>query len=156
LGYQNPDDALNANTYPKAAWVLHMLRAELGDEVFFRGVRNYYGTHAGSTVRTADFRESMEKTSRRELGWFFDQWLDRPDCPELDFEWTERGVIVTQTQDAAPFQFLLPLRWTAEEGWIHDETFRITETTTTLELDGAPISLPEVDPHVKLLFRPAG
>jgi len=156
LGYPNPDDALNANTYPKAAWVLHMLRAELGDEVFFRGVRNYYGSHRGSTARTADFRESMEKTSHRELAWFFEQWLDRPDCPELDFVWTDQGVIVTQVQHAAPFQFLLQLRWTAEDAWIHDESFRITERSTILKLDGAPISHPKIDPYVELLFRPAG
>ena len=65
-------------------------------------------------------------------------------------------MIVRQLQDAAPFQFLLPLRWTAEDAWIHDETFRITERSTTLELEGAPISHPEIDPYVELLFRPAG
>ena len=39
---ENLFDLLNANNYQKGAWVLHMLRSSLGDEVFFRGIRNYY------------------------------------------------------------------------------------------------------------------
>jgi len=39
-GYDHPDSALNTNTYPKGAWVLHMLRGEVGDEAFFAGIRS--------------------------------------------------------------------------------------------------------------------
>src|SRR5829696_619274 len=34
-------DLLNPNSYQKGSWVLHMLRANLGDKAFFRGIRNY-------------------------------------------------------------------------------------------------------------------
>ena len=30
---------LNANSYQKGAWVLHMLRRELGDDLFWKGMR---------------------------------------------------------------------------------------------------------------------
>ncbi|MGD8868323.1 MAG: M1 family metallopeptidase, partial [Gemmatimonadales bacterium] len=39
-----PDDPfrlLNANSYQKGAWVLHMLRRLIGDEAFFAGIRSY-------------------------------------------------------------------------------------------------------------------
>src|SRR6266404_9264163 len=36
---------LNENNYQKGAWVLHMLRKRLGDEIFFRGLRDYYRAH---------------------------------------------------------------------------------------------------------------
>src|SRR5882724_9437789 len=52
---------LNANNYQKGAWVLHMLRAELGDEVFFRGIRAYYNEHRGSLASTEDLRAAFEK-----------------------------------------------------------------------------------------------
>src|SRR5688572_23465787 len=37
---ENLMELLNANNYQKGAWVLHMLRSSLGDEVFFRGIRD--------------------------------------------------------------------------------------------------------------------
>lgn len=43
-------DLLNPNNYQKGAWVLHMLRSNLGDEVFFRAIRNYYRTHASTAA----------------------------------------------------------------------------------------------------------
>ena len=49
---ENLLDLLNANNYQKGAWVLHMLRSNLGDEVFFRAIRNYYRTHASTATGT--------------------------------------------------------------------------------------------------------
>ena len=46
---ENLMELLNANNYQKGAWVLHMLRSNFGDEVFFRGIRNYYEAHKNST-----------------------------------------------------------------------------------------------------------
>ena len=50
--FRHPDLALNANTYPKGAWVLHMLRREIGDEMFFRTLRSYYGRCVGRSILT--------------------------------------------------------------------------------------------------------
>ncbi|MFW6199584.1 MAG: M1 family metallopeptidase [Gemmatimonadota bacterium] len=79
---------INANNYVKAAWVLHMLRGVLGDDVFFRGIREYYDRHAYGTVLTEDFRAAIEDVADRELAWFFDQWLRRPGHPEITTEST--------------------------------------------------------------------
>ena len=35
---------LNANSYEKGGWVLHMLRRKIGDSFFWKGIRNYYST----------------------------------------------------------------------------------------------------------------
>jgi aminopeptidase N len=151
-GFPDPANALNANTYPKGAWILHMLRGELGDEAFFAGLRRYFTTHSGSSVTTEDLRAALEAESGRDLAPFFDQWLNRPGCPRLDFAWSDTGVTVRQTQEE-PFDFLLPLSWTGADGTEHEQRFRITETKTTLALEGAPISDGLVDPGVELLFR---
>src|SRR5687768_5700263 len=47
---------LNGNNYQKGAWVLHMLRSQLGDDAFFSGVRAYYNSHRDSTATSEDFR----------------------------------------------------------------------------------------------------
>ena len=54
----DPARLLNANSYQKGAWLLHMLRREVGDSGFFRGVRDYYGTLAG-------LERPLRRSSRR-------------------------------------------------------------------------------------------
>jgi len=75
--------------YHKGAWVLHMLRRLLGDQVFFDSLREYIANRdqAYAPVTTADFVASCERTSRRQLDWFFDQWLLRTTHPELALTW---------------------------------------------------------------------
>jgi aminopeptidase N len=76
-------ELLNANNYPKAAWILHMLRNEIGDWAFFGGVRDYYATFRDSTALTVDFMRVMERHAGRPLRWFFEQWLLQPGYPEI-------------------------------------------------------------------------
>jgi len=78
---------LNRNSYEKGGFVLHMLRAQVGDSAFFRALRAYYAEHRNSTALTGDLQSAMEKTSEQKLDWFFDQWLRRPGYPELDARW---------------------------------------------------------------------
>jgi aminopeptidase N len=80
---------LNANNYQKGAWVLHMLRSELGDEKFFRGVRLYYDAHKNSIADSEDLRAAFEKASGRDLKDFFARWIYGAGHPryELSWEW---------------------------------------------------------------------
>jgi aminopeptidase N len=66
---------LNANNYQKGAWVLHMLRRQLGDAAFFRGLRAYYLAHRNSTATTDDLRAALEKASGTNLKEFFARWV---------------------------------------------------------------------------------
>ena len=77
---------LNSNNYPKGAWVLHMLRGLLGDEVFFRGISKYYSEYNNKTVLTNNFMKIMEEVSGKNLKYFFDQWIFRPGYPIIEFE----------------------------------------------------------------------
>ena len=51
--------------YQKGAWILHMLRGIVGDEVFWTGIRSYYRAHQDGHATTADFRGEMERASGR-------------------------------------------------------------------------------------------
>src|SRR6185437_9199282 len=64
---ENLMELLNANNYQKGAWVLHMLRSNLGDDVFFRGIRAYYESHKNSVASTDDLRAALEQTSGQDL-----------------------------------------------------------------------------------------
>jgi len=106
---------LNANSYQKGGWVLHMLRGILGDDVFFRGIRRYYERFGGGNATSGDLRSAMEEVSGKDLEWFFHQWLEEPGYPVLATEWSyDAGagtvnVTVTQTQNADWPTFRLPL-----------------------------------------------
>jgi aminopeptidase N len=77
---------LNSNNYPKGAWVLHMLRGLLGDEIFFYGISKYYSKYKNKTVLTDDFMRTMEEASGKNLQYFFDQWIFSPGYPIIEFD----------------------------------------------------------------------
>lgn len=80
-------DLLNANNYSKAAWVLHMLRQQIGTENFWKGIREYYRLYKNGNALTADLQRVMEAASGENLQWFFQQWLRQPGHPVLRYEW---------------------------------------------------------------------
>jgi aminopeptidase N len=107
---------LNANNYQKGAWVLHMLRSQLGDKAFFAGIRAYYLAHRNSTATTEDLRIALEKTSGVSLKDFFSRWIYSSGHPQYEatWEWEQprpgKGILTVRLeqrqQDAA---FLMPV-----------------------------------------------
>lgn len=72
----NPDRNLFSSlVYDKGAWVLHMLRKEVGDSDFFKILRNYYERYKYKNASTKDFQIIAEEISKRNLSHFFDQWI---------------------------------------------------------------------------------
>ena len=62
--------------YDKGAWVLHMLRHVVGDDIFFDIMQAYYGSeHQYGDATTEDFKNVCETVSGVELDGFFDQWI---------------------------------------------------------------------------------
>jgi aminopeptidase N len=109
---------LNANNYQKGGWVLHMLRSQLGDEVFFRGIRAYYEAHKSSTATTEDLRAALERAGRTSLREFFARWVYGSGHPVYAPTWTwramgKKGGVLTinlrQTQTEAAFNNPLPV-----------------------------------------------
>lgn len=64
-----------AVVYQKGAYVLHLLREQLGEDVFWRGLRDYTRKHFGTSVVTQDFQAAMEHASGQSLDAFFDEWV---------------------------------------------------------------------------------
>lgn len=105
-------DLLNANSYQKGGWVLHMLRQQVGDAVFKKIIQIYYDQYKYSNADTWDFEKVAEEVSGKELTWFFDQWLHRSGMPRLSFTYTKtsQGVRlrITQIQET-PYRLTLPV-----------------------------------------------
>jgi aminopeptidase N len=106
---------LNTFVYQKAGWVLHMLRARVGDEPFRASIREYFRRYQNSTASTDDFRRAVEEVTGQDLGPFFKQWLNRPGIPSIGGTWRYRAdlklveVTLEQAQQAEPFQMPLEI-----------------------------------------------
>ncbi|MFK8004406.1 MAG: M1 family aminopeptidase [Polyangiales bacterium] len=102
-------DLYDYHLYPGGALRLHMLRALLGDDVFWTAVRDYVARFGGKTVETEDFRRVMEEHSSRSLTAFFDRWLYSPGHPKVKVRFRydagkKEGVFdLEQTQAGKPW-----------------------------------------------------
>ncbi len=67
--------------YEKGALVLHALRFVVGDEVFWRVLREYAEQAAFQATTVDTFRRLASEAAGENLDWFFDEWLDRPGVP---------------------------------------------------------------------------
>jgi aminopeptidase N len=94
--------------YQKGGWTLHMLRSMVGDEAFWKGIREYYAQYRNANASTADFRRVMQEVSGQELGWFFDQWLNRAGSPTVKGSWrwdaAAKKVVVSLEQSSPEYR----------------------------------------------------
>ncbi|MEA1971864.1 MAG: M1 family metallopeptidase, partial [Candidatus Cloacimonadota bacterium] len=83
------DPAYNETFYPmeyqKAASVLHMLRAKVGNDFFWEIIQTYFQTYHNSNVVTAEFIEICEEISNQDLTQFFQQWIFESGIPSVDY-----------------------------------------------------------------------
>ena len=152
---------LDANSYEKGGYVLHMARRLLGDSVFFRGLRGYYAGHRDGNATSDDLRRALEGASGRDLGWFFDQWLRRPGYPELDTRWSydprEQRVYLQIAQRRRFGNFRLPLvvELVRKNGTTRRATVEVPAQSTSrivvpIDLDAPPARV-ILDPDADLL-----
>ncbi len=119
--YQNPIEQFDFRVYPKGSWVLHMLRSQLGEQLYRDIVKTYLERHAFTSVTTADFVKVIEELSGRSFDRFFDQWVYHPRHPSLrvKYKWLAKEklarVTVEQTQkvddEVLLFEFPTKLRF---------------------------------------------
>jgi aminopeptidase N len=155
---------LNANSYQKGGWALHMLRRLVGDSAFFRGLRQYYEAHRHGTAVTEDLRRAVEATSGQQLDWFFDQWLRRPGyaTPALTWEHDSTAARLTVTIDQqrarfGAYRFPLTLAVHYPSGSVRRVSVEVAaEPRTVVQLPVPGNARPAKvvpDPDVELLAR---
>lgn len=149
---------LNKNSYEKAGWVLHMLRHELGDELFQCCVRSFYNDFKYDNALTGDFLQVVEYLSGRDFRAFFQQWFHTAGHPVLSANWKyKRGRIeltIVQHQEQHIFDFPLELRIKFDDGTFIDHTLHISKASETFTIDSE--TKPEeivLDPETWLLFE---
>ncbi|HHV22851.1 MAG TPA: M1 family metallopeptidase [Propionibacterium sp.] len=81
LADPGPANMFDDWVYKRGALTLHALRGSVGDETFFRILREWTTRHRWGVVATADFVALAEEVSGASLGELFEAWLDRKPLP---------------------------------------------------------------------------
>ena len=150
---------LSTNTYQKASWVLHMLRKDVGDSAFFKGIRTYYHTFKNGNALTDDFRRIMETESGKDLKPFFQQWIWKGGHPNLSASWTydqsRKALVLTIRQNQARlFKTPLVIGFSSENGTMEKQTITLAEKESefVIQAESRPKQV-ILDPDTWLLFE---
>jgi aminopeptidase N len=161
--YDDPGEMFNYLTYPKGAWVLHMLRSELGSDLYRRCIRTYLERHRYGNVTTEDLRAVIEELSGRPYDQFFDQWAYHAHYPELEagYTWNEKTKLakltIRQTQALSDrvllFNVPLTVRFKGKFG-TQDRAVRVKNKQEDFyfPLESAP-EIVRLDPDYTLLAK---
>ncbi|MGE5893595.1 MAG: ChaN family lipoprotein [bacterium] len=80
------DSASKAIGYGKSAMVFHMLRSELGDDAFFKGLRSFFESRTFTEASWNDLRDSFSAASGKDLKPFFLQWVEKKGVPTVQLK----------------------------------------------------------------------
>ena len=159
--YDAPLDLFDRHLYEKGGLVLHVLRTELGDELFWRGINLYLTRNARGIVETRDLMRALEEVSGRSLGQIFDQYVMRPGHPEIEVSvsWSNGVLVVNakQTQsnaDEVPNVFDVPLEIAIvdEKKKVRTEVLAIKQRTDSFAIPvAARPQFVVVDPRMRIL-----
>jgi hypothetical protein len=166
-GVDDPWYYFNVIVYHKGAWLLHMLRHLVGDDVFFATLRNYLDDpqlQLGNAT-TDDFIRVCEETAGYQLGWFFEPWLHWNTYPIYEVTWENVGdendnavlVRLQQVQDPDPEYGLQPYQTPVDirlQGPGFDTIVPVWNSMLDQEYyltTPGPVEQVELDPHDWLL-----
>ncbi|KAM3102741.1 M1 family aminopeptidase [Phormidesmis sp. 146-12] len=102
--YREAIELYDRHLYEKGACVYHMIRTELGDDLFWKTIATFLHDNAHKTVETVDLLRAIEKSTGRNLLFLFDQYVFRGGHPDYKIAYSWDGdsnlakVTVTQTQ----------------------------------------------------------
>ncbi len=146
-----------ALTGSKGAEVCNMLRTVLGDETFYKTLKQFLQSYFWGSVDTADLRKTAEQVSKEDLKWFFIEWIESSGAPEFKLEYTvfrtQKGfrVVGKIAQDLDTFRMPVDLR-IETEGNPEDKRIDVAGTSSEFSVDtfGKPKSV-SIDPNMRLL-----
>jgi aminopeptidase N len=94
----------SGHIYPKGATVLQMIRHQLGDSLFWRGMNRYTVQHAKGNVVSDDLRSAFEQVSGKDFKPFFDKWVYGAGFPVFRVSYSYDASAHTVTLDAHEVQ----------------------------------------------------
>jgi hypothetical protein len=156
--------ATEAVGYGKTLMLFHMLRLQLGDAAFIRGLRALYAQYRFRDAGFADVEAVFSVVGGQLLSAFFDQWLKRAGAPQLrisgaqvrpDGQHYVLNARIEQVQEGATYLLRVPvaIRLEGRKGaWQTVVLLEDRRQTLELKLSARPLQL-IVDPEFDVFRR---
>lgn len=170
----DPNEALNAYSYQKGAWVLHMLRQRIGETEFFEVLGHFFDQHRHGNATTEDFldavrwvseRQGMLESANRDVAVEVLSWLEMPGHPRLEGSWewlpdsSELVLELQQTQAWPPRRVPLEIALDGEHSESDESGRRVLlevpaqrRSSIRVPLQAEPSEV-VLDPRTVLLFE---
>lgn len=90
--YMSPNDIFDRTLYQKGAWVLHMIRCILGEDLWWKAIHHYVKSNFNSSADTADLISAIRQATGFNMKKFFDQWVFKAGYPEylVKYHWDSK------------------------------------------------------------------
>lgn len=145
--------------YNKAAMLFFMLRDELGEAMFNRGIQALWTMQRFKITSWHDIQRVFELVSARDLQPFFNQWLNQAGAPSINIASAKQTktangfqLAVTLEQSAPAYQLAVPIAIHSKEGE-ERQLLNLHEAQQTFTFDLQNPSLEvTLDPDLRL-FR---
>lgn len=120
----DPDNLFSSTVYDKGAWVLHMLRFEIGEDAFGKLLKEFFSRYKYSNASTSEFEGLCEELTGKNLDQFFDQWIYKGvGIIKCDYNWNSISsldkveITINQIQDEYTlYKFPLEIKIKYDDG----------------------------------------
>ncbi|MBW4594426.1 MAG: M1 family metallopeptidase [Brasilonema angustatum HA4187-MV1] len=136
--YREAIELYDRHIYEKGSCVYHMIRIQLGEELFWKAIQTFVRDNAHKTVETVDLLRAIEKATGRNLLFLFDQYVYRGGHPDfkVTYSWDSDSklakISVTQTQASVGnssdlFDLKIPIGF----GYVQEPDFETSSLTAS-------------------------
>ena len=170
--YLNDEQALDSDrifsgriTYDKGSMVVHMLRYVIGDEAFFKGMRNFLEDPAiaYNYAVTTQVKSHLEAASGKDLTAFFNNWVYGQGYPSYQVKAetisaTQTKITLSQTTSHASvpfFEMPVTLRLTGTSGQSENVVLQHTQNQQQFVVDTnvGTINIVQVNPFQDIISK---
>lgn len=158
------DAASSSIGYNKSMMLFHMLRREIGDDLFKKALQNYYRKNKFKRVGYDDIKKAFEEATGNKYDNYFDQWVSRSGAPVLNL--SKSSVIkkgekyqlfftLQQIQKDDVYHLNIPIAIHLENekmAKIENVKMEKREQSFTLSFNKRPLGI-EVDPQFDIFRR---
>ena len=154
--YKDLEDLLNPNSYQKGAWVLHMLRYQIGDSLFKESIRKYYSDFKLGNANTKDLQTVIEQVTGYDWTEFFNQWVYSEGHPKIRVEAkiSNSKILFDLKQNGKKFDFPLTIKLNLINGETEFVELNVSEIKQSFSFPtNAKVKNYVIDPNINLLFE---
>ena len=146
--------------YGKTMMLFHQLRVLIGDKHFFKSLKSLYKKYQFRYLNWKQIEKHFEKVSRKELKWFFKQWIHRKGAPELSLKrvvskkWEKKYKLTfTLSQKGKPYELVVPVYYETKNKKVHFQHFMSNKEYSYTIVSKSPVQVLKIDPNYDIFRR---